>query len=100
MGARLRLRPSVFVTGELTPRVAGYGPGAHTWGTRSRKRPAATRCRSLTNSFGTTFGQLARLGSEHDVYLGFNVTRLSNRRHRRRRAFLEGESHMRRVGFC
>ena len=30
---------------------------------------------NLTNSFGTTFGQLARGGSPHDIYLGFNVTR-------------------------
>jgi hypothetical protein len=30
---------------------------------------------NFTNSFGTTFGQLARGGSEHDIYLGFNITR-------------------------
>ena len=30
---------------------------------------------NLTNSFGTTLGQIARGGSPHDVYLGFNITR-------------------------
>jgi hypothetical protein len=30
---------------------------------------------NLTNCFGTTLGQLARGGSPHDVYLGFNITR-------------------------
>jgi hypothetical protein len=30
---------------------------------------------NFTNSWGTTFGQLSRVGSEHDIYLGFNITR-------------------------
>jgi hypothetical protein len=77
LGGRLRLRPSVFVTGELTPRLAGYGPGARTWGVALEKKTGGHTLQiNFTNSFGTTFGQLARLGSEHDVYLGFNVTRL------------------------
>ena len=77
LGGRLRLRPSVFVTGEFTPRLAGYDPGAGTWGVALEKKTGGHTLQiNFTNSFGTTFGQLARLGSEHDVYLGFNVTRL------------------------
>jgi hypothetical protein len=30
---------------------------------------------NITNNFGTTYGQIARGGSEHDIYLGFNITR-------------------------
>jgi hypothetical protein len=29
----------------------------------------------MLHSFVTTLGQLARGGSPHDVYLGFNITR-------------------------
>ena len=77
LGGRLRLRPTVFVTGELTPRVAGYDPNANTWGIAlEKKTDGHTMQINFTNSFGTTFGQLARLGNEHDVYLGFNITRL------------------------
>ena len=75
-GGRLRARPSVYVTGEVTPRVAGHDPGRGTWGVAIEKKTGGhTLQLNLTNSFGTTFGQLARGGSEHDIYLGFNVTR-------------------------
>ena len=51
LGGRLRLRPSVFVTGEFTPRLAGYDSGRRTPGaSRSRRRPAATRCRSTSRT--------------------------------------------------
>ena len=77
LGGRLRVRPSVFVAGEYTPRLAGYDPGRGTWGLALEKKVGGhTMQINFTNSFGTTFGQLARLGSEHDVYLGFNITRL------------------------
>ena len=76
LGGRLRLRPSVFVAGEITPRLAGHGPGRATWGVALEKKTEGhTMQINFTNSFGTTFGQIARLGSEHDVYLGFNITR-------------------------
>jgi hypothetical protein len=77
-GGRVRLRPSVFVTGEYTPRIAGYDPGNGIWGVAIEKRTRGgghTLQLNFTNSFGTTFGQIARGGSEHDVYLGFNITR-------------------------
>ena len=76
LGGRLRLRPSVFLASEITPRLAGHGPGRATWGIAlEKKTDGHTMQINFTNSFGTTFGQLARLGSEHDVYLGFNITR-------------------------
>ena len=76
LGGRLRLRPSVFVAGEVSPRLAGYDPLRATWGfALEKKTEGHTMQINFTNSWGTTFGQLARVGSEHDIYLGFNITR-------------------------
>ena len=78
LGGRARVRPTVFITGEFTPRLAGHDPGRGVWGVSIEKLTRGgghTLQLNFTNSFGTTFGQLARGGSEHDVYLGFNITR-------------------------
>ena len=76
LGGRLRLRPSVFVSAEVSPRLAGYDPLRATWGVALEKKTEGhTMQINFTNSWGTTFGQLARVGSEHDIYLGFNITR-------------------------
>ena len=78
LGTRVRLRPSVFVTGEYTPRLGGHDPGRGVWGVSIEKMTRGgghTMQLNFTNSFGTTFGQLARGGSDHDIYLGFNITR-------------------------
>ena len=76
LGGRLRLRPSVFVAAEVSPRLAGYDPLRATWGVALEKKTEGhTMQINFTNSWGTTFGQLARVGSEHDIYLGFNITR-------------------------
>ena len=46
------------------------------WGLAIEKRTGGhTLQLNFTNSFGTTLGQIARGGSPHDVYLGFNITR-------------------------
>ena len=77
-GGRARVRPTVFVTAEFTPRLAGHDPGRGVWGVSIEKLTRGgghTLQLNLTNSFGTTFGQLARGGSDHDIYLGFNITR-------------------------
>ena len=76
LGGRLRLRPSVFLAAEVSPRLAGYDPLRATWGVAFEKKTEGhTMQINFTNSWGTTFGQLARVGSEHDIYLGFNITR-------------------------
>ena len=75
-GARLRFSGSGYVTGEYTPRLHGYDPNAAEWGVAVEKRTGGhTLQLNFTNSFGTTLGQLARGGSPHDIYLGFNITR-------------------------
>jgi hypothetical protein len=76
LGARLRILPSAYIVGEYTPRLGGYDPNAPTWAVAIEKRTGGHTLQvNFTNSFGTTWGQLARGGSDHDIYLGFNVTR-------------------------
>jgi hypothetical protein len=75
-GTRIRFLPTAYVVGEYTPRLGGYDPNKATWGVGIEKRTGGhTLQLNFTNSFGTTFGQLARGGNPHDVYLGFNITR-------------------------
>ncbi len=75
-GGRLRFSGTGYITGEYTPRLGGYDPNAATWGVAIEKRTGGhTLQLNFTNSFGTTFGQLARGGNPHDIYLGFNITR-------------------------
>jgi hypothetical protein len=76
IGGRLRFSQTGYITGEYTPRLHGYDPNRGEWGVGVEKRTHGHTLQvNFTNSFGTTFGQLARGGSPHDVYLGFNVTR-------------------------
>jgi hypothetical protein len=76
IGARVRFCKTGYLVGEYTPRIAGYDPNNGVWGVAIEKRTGGhTLQLNFTNSFGTTLGQLARGGSPHDVYLGFNITR-------------------------
>ena len=77
LGGRLFLGKGAYVAGEYSPRLAGHDPGRGTWGAAFEKKTGGHTFQvNFTNSFGTTFGQLARGGSDHDIYLGFNITRL------------------------
>lgn len=76
MGARVRFAETGYVVGEYSPRIAGYDPNRGVWGVGLEKRTGGhTLQLNLTNAFGTTPGQIARGGSAHDIYLGFNITR-------------------------
>ena len=76
VGARLRVRPSTFVVGEVSPRVSGYVAGDAEFAFALEKRVGA-HVFSLTfaNSAATTYGQLARGGNPESLYLGFNLAR-------------------------
>jgi hypothetical protein len=77
VGARIRVRPTVYLVGEVIPRVAGYTPGV-THGTFAIEKRAGGHMFQLnfSNSFGTTMGQLARGGANNDDwYLGFQISR-------------------------
>lgn len=76
VGGRLRFSGTGYLVAEYTPRLHGYDPNKGVWGVAVEKRTGGhTLQLNFTNSFGTTFGQLARGGSPHDIYLGFNITR-------------------------
>jgi hypothetical protein len=76
LGGRLRVRPSVFVVGEYTPRITGHDPGDAMWGVAIEKLTRGHTLQvNITNSFATTPGQIARGGLPGVIYLGFNVTR-------------------------
>jgi hypothetical protein len=76
-GARLRVRPTVYLVGEVIPRLSGFDPGVDhgTFGIEKRAGGHTFQL-NVSNSFGTTMGQLARGGfTNDDWYLGFNISR-------------------------
>jgi uncharacterized beta barrel domain-containing protein DUF5777 len=77
LGARVRIRPTVYLVAEGAPRVAGYDPAVTHLSFGLEKRAGGHLFQlNFSNSFGTTFGQIARGGTSHDDwYLGFNITR-------------------------
>ena len=76
LGARLRVRPSVYVVGQFIPRV-GYSPDVHPASFAIEKRAGGhTFQLNFSNGFGSTMAQLARGGtSNEDWYMGFNISR-------------------------
>jgi Membrane bound beta barrel domain (DUF5777) len=77
LGARVRIRPSVYVVGEYVPRVAGFDPGVHAASLAIEKRSGGHAFQLVfSNSFGLTMSQLARGGNRNDDwYMGFNISR-------------------------
>lgn len=77
LGARVRVRPTVYLTGEFAPRVAGYKPGVNQGAVAIEKRAGRhTFQLNFSNGLGTTPGQVARGGSTgNDWHMGFNISR-------------------------
>jgi hypothetical protein len=76
IGARLRLRPTVYVVAEYIPR-AGYQPGVDNFAFGVEKRAGGHVFQfNFSNGIGTTMAQLARGGTDtDDWYIGFNISR-------------------------
>ena len=77
MGARVRIRPTVYLVGEWAPRVAGDNEGTHHGSFAIEKRAGGHSFQlNFSTSFATTPGQLARGGAASDAwYIGFNISR-------------------------
>ena len=77
LAARVRVRPTVYLVGEVAPRVTGNDPGAAHAAFGIEKRAGGhTFQLNFSNGFGTTMGQVARGGfSNDDWFLGFNISR-------------------------
>lgn len=76
LGARLRIRPTVYLVGEFIPRT-GFDPGVHhgTFGIEKRAGGHVFQL-NISNSLGNTPGQLARGGTSNDNWhIGFNISR-------------------------
>lgn len=81
IGGRFRVRPTVYVVLEVTPRLAGFDPGTHQASFAIEKRVGGHSFQlNFSNGFGTTMGQIARGGpkaanGDTDWYMGFNISR-------------------------
>jgi len=77
LGTRIRIRPTVYIVGEVSPRVSGYKPGGNHGSIAIEKRAGGHAFQlNFSNNFGTTMGQIARGGSgQDDWFMGFNISR-------------------------
>jgi hypothetical protein len=76
LGARLRVRPTVYLVGEAIPRT-GYTPDSiyASFGVEKRAGGHSFQL-NISNGFGTTLAQLARGGQGRDTwFIGFNISR-------------------------
>ena len=77
LGTRLRIRPTTYLIGEITPRLSGYQPGTNqaSFGIEARAGGHTFQI-NFSNGFGTTLGQLARGGiNNNSWFIGFNISR-------------------------
>src|SRR5688572_9403723 len=76
VGARVRFAGSAYVAAEVVLRAQGYAPDQPAYGVSVEKRVGAHMFSlTFTNTFGTTFAQLARGGAANTLFLGFNLGR-------------------------
>ena len=81
LGARVRIRPTVYLVLEGAPRVTGYDPGSSHVSFGIEKRAGGHNFQlNFSNGFGTTLADLARGGTggddeDQDWYIGFNISR-------------------------
>lgn len=77
LGARVRVRPTIYLLLEAAPRLAGYAPGsAHvSFGVEKRAGGHLFQL-NFSNGLSTTIGQIARGGNDtDDWFIGFNISR-------------------------
>jgi hypothetical protein len=77
LGARVRIRPTTYLVGEVTPRLAGYRPGVDqgSFGIEMRAGGHTFQI-NFSNGLGTTLGQLTHSGVGSNAwFIGFNISR-------------------------
>jgi cytochrome c oxidase subunit 2 len=77
LGGRFRIRPTVSIVTEFSPRAPGFRPGVNHGGVAIEKRAGGHMFQlNVSDSFATTMGQIARGGPVgNDWHLGFNISR-------------------------
>ena len=74
VGGRLRISSTVYLVGEVSPRLSGYQPGRPEFGFAIEKRAGGHMFQlNFINTHSTTYGQVARGGAADTMYLGFNL---------------------------
>jgi hypothetical protein len=77
VGARVQVRNTLYLVGEITPRAGGFRPG-HTQGSFGIEKRVGGHVFQLnfSNGVGTLFSQLARGGdTPSEWHFGFNISR-------------------------
>jgi plastocyanin len=77
LGGRFRVRPTVSIVAEFSPRLSGFRPGVNHGGLAIEKRAGGHMFQlNVSDSFATTMGQIARGGpAGTNWHLGFNISR-------------------------
>jgi hypothetical protein len=77
LGARVRVRPAMYLVGEITPRLTGYDPGVNQASFAVEMRAGGHTFQiNVSNGIGTTLGQIARGAVNNDSwFIGFNISR-------------------------
>jgi hypothetical protein len=76
LGGRFRILQTVYLVGEVAPRVDGFAPGRAAFGFGLEKRAGGHVFQvNFNNTQGSTFAQLARGGFPEQLYAGFNISR-------------------------
>ena len=76
LGARFRLRPTVYLVGEFVPRISGFDGGANHVSFAIEKVAGGHAFQlNVSNSLGTTSLHHAQGASEDDWFIGFNIAR-------------------------
>jgi hypothetical protein len=76
VGARVRVRPTVYVVGEVVPRT-GYKPGGNHGSFAIEKRAGGHVFQlNFSKAIGTTMAQISRGGpDDNEWFMGFNISR-------------------------
>jgi hypothetical protein len=76
LGGRVRIRPTVYLSAEVSPRVAGTIVNDTEYAFAIEKRAGAHLFQlNFGDSQGTTFAQTAAGGLPRSLFMGFNLTR-------------------------
>ena len=76
LGGRVRIRPTVYVAAEVSPRLAGLAQGPAEYGFSIEKRAGAHMFQlNFSNSQFSTFAQTGGGGQPDSLFMGFNLTR-------------------------
>jgi hypothetical protein len=76
LGGRVRIRPTVYISAEVSPRLAGLASNTAEYGFAIEKRAGAHVFQlNFSNSELSTFAQTGAGGLPDSLFLGFNLTR-------------------------